>query len=53
MPELKFDHPVPELTEEEDEQTLGAIENGIAQLEAGQGIAIEELRRELAKRCSK
>jgi predicted transcriptional regulator len=53
MPELKFDHPVPELTEEEDAQTSAAIENGIAQLDAGQGIPIEELRKELTKRCSR
>ena len=53
MAELKFDHPVPELTAEEDAETLAAIEEGIAQLDAGQGILIEEVRKELAKRCSK
>jgi hypothetical protein len=37
MPQLNFDHPVAELTEQEDSQTLLAIEVGIAQLEAGQG----------------
>jgi hypothetical protein len=50
MPQLNFDHPVAELIEQEDSQTLSAIENGIAQLDAGQGISLEELRRELANR---
>jgi predicted transcriptional regulator len=53
MPELKFDRPVPELTDEADAQTLAAIAEGIAQLDAGQGIPIEEVRGELARRCSK
>ena len=50
---LKFDRPVPEMTEEEDLQTLAAIEEGVAQLDAGQRIPIEDLRSELARRCSK
>jgi predicted transcriptional regulator len=53
MPTLIFDRPVPELTEAEDAQTLSAIEEGIAQLDAGQGVPIEEVRKELARRCSK
>jgi len=53
MAALTFDHPVPELTEDEDAQTLAAIGEGIAQLDAGLGIPLEEVRRELAKRCSK
>jgi hypothetical protein len=53
MTELKFDHPVPELTASEDAPTLEAIKQGIAQLNAGQGIPLGELRAELAKRCSK
>ena len=53
MPALTFDRPVPELTEAESAQTLTAIDEGIAQLEAGQGIPIEEVRRELLRRCSK
>jgi len=53
MAELKFDHPVPDLTEQEDAETLAAIAEGIEQLEAGQGIPMEELRKELAQRCSK
>jgi hypothetical protein len=48
-----FDHPVPELIEEADAQTLAAIEDGIAQLDAGHGIPLEEIRKELARRCSK
>jgi len=44
---------VPELIEEEDDRTLAAIEAGIAQLDAGMGIPLEEVRRELARRCSK
>jgi len=53
MPTLMFDYPVPELTQEEDAQTLAAIEVGIVQINAGQGIPLEEVRRELVKRCSK
>jgi len=53
MAALMFDRPVPELTEEEDAQTLAAIEIGIAQLDAGLGLPLEEVRKELAKRCSK
>jgi hypothetical protein len=51
--ELTFDYPVPELTEEEDAQTLAAIEQGVAQLTAGQGIPLEEVRREFVRRCLK
>jgi len=29
MAEAKFDHPVPELTEQEDAETLAAIDRGI------------------------
>ena len=53
MQALLFDHPAPELTEKEDEQTLAAIEEGIAQLDAGKGVPLEAVRRELARRCSK
>lgn len=51
MTELNFDHPVPELTADEDATTLRAIEQGLAQLDAGQGIPLEEIRAELTKRC--
>jgi hypothetical protein len=50
---LTFDHPVPELIEEEDERTLAAIEAGVSQLNAGLGIPIEDMRSELANRRSK
>jgi predicted transcriptional regulator len=53
MASLIFDRRVPELTEEEDAQTLAAIETGLAQLDAGLGIPLEELREELARRCSR
>ena len=53
MAELKFDHPVPELTEQEDAETLAAIAEGIEQLEAGQGTPLEQLRKEFVQRCSK
>jgi predicted transcriptional regulator len=48
MPTLTFDRPVPELTEEEDAQTMAAIEAGVAQLDAGRGIPVEEVRETLA-----
>jgi hypothetical protein len=51
--ELSIDHPVPELIAAEDASTLRAIDEGIAQLDGGQGIALEELRQELARRCSR
>jgi hypothetical protein len=53
MPALKFDQPVPELTEHEDTETLAAIAEGVEQLEAGQGIPLEEVRKEFAQRCLK
>jgi hypothetical protein len=53
MIELSIDRPVPELTAPEDASTLRAIDEGIAQLDGGQGIPLEELRRELNRRCSK
>lgn len=53
MIELSIDHPVPELIAGEDASTLRAIDEGIAQLDGGQGIPLEELRRELAQRRSK
>jgi hypothetical protein len=52
MVESSIDHPVHELIAEEDEATLRAIDEGIAQLDGGQGIPLEELRQELARRCS-
>lgn len=52
MEELKLDRPVP-MTEEEDAATLAAIDEGAAQLDSGQGIPLEDIRREVSKRCSK
>jgi len=53
MAELKFDRPVPSLTDEEDAETLTAIDEAISQLKAGEGIPLEELRKEFERRCSK
>ena len=53
MPTFLFDQPVLDLTEEPDAQTLVAIDEGITQLEAGRGIPLEGMRKELARRCSK
>jgi hypothetical protein len=53
MIELSIDHPVPELIAAEEPSTLRAIDEGIAQLDNGHGIPLEELRQELVRRCSK
>jgi hypothetical protein len=53
MTELKFDHPVEDLVAEEDPLTLVAIDEGLAQLDAGHGIPLHEMRAELSRRCSK
>jgi hypothetical protein len=53
MRTLTFDRPEPQLTDEENEETLRAIDTGISQLDAGEGIPLDELRRELARRCSR
>ena len=53
MIELSIDHPVPELIAPEDDSTLLAIEEGIAQLDNEQGISLGQLRQELARQCSK
>lgn len=52
MAESRFDRPVPTLVDEEDAETLAALEEGIAQLDSGQEIALEVLRREFAGRCA-
>ncbi len=52
MKELELDHPVA-VTGEEDAATLAAIDEAAKQLDAGQGIPLEELRKEITKRCSK
>ncbi|HWF09549.1 MAG TPA: hypothetical protein VG297_13860 [Bryobacteraceae bacterium] len=53
MIDLRIDHPVLELIAAEDESTLRAIDEGIAQLDGGQGIPLEALRQELARRYLK
>jgi len=39
------------MTNEEDAATLAAIDEAAAQLDAGQGIPLEELRKEISERC--
>ncbi|HEX4771456.1 MAG TPA: hypothetical protein VH351_11515 [Bryobacteraceae bacterium] len=53
MAEVKFDHPVSALTDEEDAQTLAAIEEAIAQSDRGEGRPLEDLRKEFERRCSR
>jgi hypothetical protein len=43
---LDFDNPAG-MPDEEDEATLAAIDEGIAEIEAEQGIALEDLRNDL------
>lgn len=45
MAEAKFDHPVPELTEREDAETLAAIDRGIEDAREGRVISFDEARR--------
>jgi predicted transcriptional regulator len=47
MPELQFDHPVPELSDREDEKTLAAIERGVKDCENGRNFSLEEVRRHM------
>jgi predicted transcriptional regulator len=44
MGEPGFDHPVPELTDEEDEETLAAIDRGIEDADHDRVISMEEAR---------
>ena len=53
MTELLFDHPVPEMLEDADAAALAAIDEGLAQLDAGQGASLSELRAEFARRCAR
>lgn len=48
MRELDFDHPVP-MTEEEDEETLAAIDRGIQSADEGRLIPIEDVRTRLVQ----
>ncbi len=41
---IDFDDPAP-IEEEEDEETLAAIDEGIRDVEAGRAVPIEEVRR--------
>jgi predicted transcriptional regulator len=45
MAEAQFDHPVPELTEQEDAETLAAIDRGIGDARAGRVVSLEDARR--------
>ena len=45
---IDFDDPTP-IDEEEDEETLAAIDEGIRDAEAGRTVPIEEVRRLLPK----
>ena len=47
---IDFDNPAP-LDEEEDEETLAAINEGIRDAEAGRTVPIEEVRRLLRAAC--
>ncbi|MBV9759355.1 MAG: hypothetical protein JO340_02220 [Acidobacteriaceae bacterium] len=49
---LEFDNPVGML-DDEDDATLARIDEGMAEIEAGQADALDELRREIAVRCSR
>lgn len=44
MAEAQFDRPVPELTQEEDAETLAAIHRGIEDAKAGRTVTLEEAR---------
>jgi predicted transcriptional regulator len=48
MRELEWDQPVP-MTEEEDEETLAAIDRGIQSADEGRLVPIEEVRKRLAR----
>jgi predicted transcriptional regulator len=53
MTELVFDPPVPEMLEDADAAALAAIDQGLAQVDAGQGIPLSELRAEFTRRCAR
>ena len=50
--ELKLGHPVP-LTDEEDEATLAAIDQGIKDADEGRVVSLEEARRRIQEWLSK
>ena len=45
---IDFDDPAP-LTEEEDEETLAAIDEGLRDVEAGRTVTMDEVRKQLPK----
>jgi predicted transcriptional regulator len=45
---IDFDNPTP-IDEDEDEETLAAIDEGIRDAEAGRAVSIEEVRKLLPK----
>jgi predicted transcriptional regulator len=44
MADAKFDQPVPELTEQEDAKTRGAIDRGLEDAKEGRVISLEDAR---------
>jgi predicted transcriptional regulator len=48
MRELDWNQPVP-MTEEEDEETLAAIDRGVQSADEGHLVPIEEVRKRLAR----
>jgi predicted transcriptional regulator len=50
--ELKLDHPVP-MTDEEDDATLAAIDQGIQDADEGRGVSAEEARQRVRQWLSK
>ena len=52
MTELQFDHPVPEIIDDADAAALAAMDEGLAQLDAGEGISLADLRAEFERRCA-
>lgn len=52
MAEPKLDHPIP-ITDEEDEATLAAIDQGIKDADEGRVVSLEEARRRIQEWLSK
>jgi predicted transcriptional regulator len=53
MVEGQFNHPVPELTEEENDETLAAIDRGIKDAREGRVVSLEDARRYIDQWFSK
>ncbi len=45
MAKAQFDHPVPELTEQEDAETLAAIDRGAQDVKNGRSVSLDDARR--------